>query len=261
MPQQKEPNITTIPSTELKQHAIICGYGRVGQRVVTLLEQENVPYIALDLDSARVFNAKQDGKHVAYGDASQIELLRAAGLEHAKTLTICLNKPDTVIKILQQVQRINPHLTVLVRSHEGIEIERYHQLGANEIIPEILESSLILGAHLLIHMGIPAAKVYQDMEDTRHSRYHLFKRLFPAGHHTETNSDLKQIAHITVGEHANALGKHVNELDMHGVNIISLRRHGVSIPLDDESLCLQTNDILVIYATDEQNKVLYKLLN
>lgn len=68
----------------LQDHVIICGYGRSGQYLGRFLKEEHVPYIALDIDPARVLEASAAGELVMYGDAGRRVVLDAAGADRAK---------------------------------------------------------------------------------------------------------------------------------------------------------------------------------
>jgi CPA2 family monovalent cation:H+ antiporter-2 len=69
-------------------HVIICGYGRSGQNLARLLEQEHIPYMALDLDPDRVRQAAAAGQSVVFGDAARLTSLMAAGLSRASAVVI-----------------------------------------------------------------------------------------------------------------------------------------------------------------------------
>jgi CPA2 family monovalent cation:H+ antiporter-2 len=75
-------------SINTNKHVIICGYGRCGQNLARMLEQENIPYIALDLDPDRVRQAAAAGDSVVFGDAARLQALMAAGLARATAVVI-----------------------------------------------------------------------------------------------------------------------------------------------------------------------------
>ena len=83
-----------------EKHIIIAGFGRSGQSLARLLEEENIPYHALDLDPARVAEAQSAGARVSYGDATRRESLIAAGIHRAAAIVITVADTHTSIKIL-----------------------------------------------------------------------------------------------------------------------------------------------------------------
>ncbi|MBS0350537.1 MAG: cation:proton antiporter [Proteobacteria bacterium] len=93
-----------------KNHVIVCGYGQVGQNITALLEQEQIPYLALDLDPEHIREASLAGKPVTYGDATHPGLLTAAGIGQARSLVISFDDPRAAAKVLEHVNNINPNL-------------------------------------------------------------------------------------------------------------------------------------------------------
>jgi Trk K+ transport system NAD-binding subunit len=84
----------------LRDHVIICGYGRVGQNVAHFLEEEQIPYAALDLDPARVKEAHLAGERVYYGDAAERDILEALGIDRARLVVV--SHADTAAALLAQ---------------------------------------------------------------------------------------------------------------------------------------------------------------
>ena len=80
-----------IDVSGMRDHVIICGFGRVGQSVARMLSMEDVPYLVMDVDPIRVFESRSAGEHVIYGDATQKDLLHSARLEQAKLVLVRRN--------------------------------------------------------------------------------------------------------------------------------------------------------------------------
>ncbi len=106
-----------------RQHVIICGYGRVGQNMACILEQEGFEYIALDLDSYRVRTAREAGDAVNYGDASQRSVLENVGLANASVVVISFPESMGALKIVKTVKDIRPEVPVLVRTRDDTELD------------------------------------------------------------------------------------------------------------------------------------------
>ncbi len=166
-------------AAKLKDHIIICGYGRVGQSIAHLLEQENIPFSVLDLDPARIQKGQVAGRHVIYGDATHDEMLEAAGVDRAKAVVLTYIDIHTACKTLEQIRREHPDLPVLVRSPDDSDLAELQECGATEVIPETLEASLTLVMHLLLSMNIPMKKVLRTIESARADRYSMLRYSFP----------------------------------------------------------------------------------
>jgi len=137
----------------LEGHVVITGFGRVGRTVSRLLQETRIPFIALDLDPARVAEAHRRGIPAFYGNSASGAVLRAAGLERAAMLVITLDQPAAAIRAVQAALKVNPDLPIVARAHDrkhALELER---LGAAAAVPETLEASLQLGGQALRGMG------------------------------------------------------------------------------------------------------------
>ena len=162
-----------------EQHVIVCGFGRSGQAIAHLLEAEKIPFVALDLDPDRVHDAAAGGETVVYGDCSRRETLVAAGLHRASALVVSFADTDATLRVLGQVRALAPKLPVLVRTTDGRDIERLRAAGATEVVPEIVEGSLMIASHALALAGVPLPKVLRRVRQVRDDRYGLLRGFFP----------------------------------------------------------------------------------
>ncbi len=163
---------------QLKDHVIICGFGRSGQYLSRFLKEEKFPFIALDIDPTRVQEAASAGENVMYGDAGKRLVLDAAGAARAKALIISYDDPPSAIKILHLVNDYFPNLPVVVRTVDDTNMERFRDAGASEVVPELLEGSLMLASHALVLLGVPLNRVVKRIRMFREERYKMFKGFF-----------------------------------------------------------------------------------
>ena len=169
--------ISTATKT-LKDHVIICGYGRSGQYLGRFLREEQIPFIALDIDPARVQEAAAAGENVMYGDAGRRVVLEAAGGSLAKALVISYIDAQSAHKILHVVQDLFPALPVIVRTIDESDMESFREAGATEVVPEVLEGSLMLASHALVLLGVPLNRVVKRIRRFREERYKMFRGFF-----------------------------------------------------------------------------------
>lgn len=163
----------------LHNHVVICGYGRVGQSIGRFLRHVQQPYIALDTDPVRVQEAVVNESSVHYGDSRRGELLIAIGLERARLLVVAVDKTDIALLILKEARRFNPTVPILVRTRDDSQLAELKAAGASEVVPELLESSLMLASHALIMLGIPGQQVQDRVDQVRHDRYRLLHDFYP----------------------------------------------------------------------------------
>nr|WP_241015457.1 monovalent cation:proton antiporter-2 (CPA2) family protein [Pseudomonas frederiksbergensis] len=163
----------------LHNHVVICGYGRVGQSIGRFLRHVQQPYIALDTDPVRVQEAVVNETCVHYGDSRRGELLIAIGLERARLLVVAVDKTDIALLILKEARRFNPTVPILVRTRDDSQLAELKAAGASEVVPELLESSLMLASHALIMLGIPGQQVQDRVDQVRYDRYRLLHDFYP----------------------------------------------------------------------------------
>ena len=166
-------------NADLHNHVVICGYGRVGQSIGRALRNAMQPYVALDTDPVRVQEAAIDETCVHYGDSRRGELLLAVGLARAKLLVIAVDQSDIALLILEEARRLNSTIPILVRTRDDSQMPELKAAGANEVVPELLESSLMLASHALIMLGLPAHQVQERADQIRLDRYRLLHGFYP----------------------------------------------------------------------------------
>ncbi|WP_336357009.1 monovalent cation:proton antiporter-2 (CPA2) family protein [Pseudomonas granadensis] len=173
-------------NADLNQHVVICGYGRVGQSIGRFMSNARQPYIALDNDPVRVQEATHGESDVHYGDSSRGDLLTAVGLLRARLLVIAVDQSDVALRILKEARRLNAHVPILVRTRDDSQWAELKAAGATEVVPELLESSLMLASHALIMLGLPAHKVQEQVDQVRIDRYRLLHGFYPGSDDAET---------------------------------------------------------------------------
>ncbi|PUE06331.1 potassium transporter [Limnohabitans sp. T6-5] len=248
---QQSLQMTTIArkSINTSKHVIICGYGRCGQNLARMLEKENIPYMALDLDPDRVRQAAAAGDSVVFGDAGRLQSLMAAGLARASAVVITYLDVAAAMKVLDHAHSHAPQVPVIVRTQDDQDLEKLQKAGATEVVPEALEGSLMLASHALALVGVPMRRVIRLVQDQRDARYNLLKGYFHgADDDTLDEIDHERLTPVSLPLASPWLGKQVQDLALHamGVRVVSLRRaNGQTLRVSEETE-LQTGDTLVL---------------
>ncbi|HEV2977252.1 MAG TPA: monovalent cation:proton antiporter-2 (CPA2) family protein [Casimicrobiaceae bacterium] len=237
-----------------QEHVIICGFGRSGQNLARLLEKEEISFIALEADPQRVREAAADGSSVVYGDAGRREALIAAGLPKARAIAVTFADTATALKILYHVQQLRHELPVIVRTVDDAELDRLTQAGATEVVPEVLEGSLMLASHLLLLLGVPLNRVLARIRAIREERYSLFRGFFHgATDAADAAENLQPRLHsVLLTERSAAVGRTLADLDLAGlVEVTSVRRRGMrsKVPLVDYRF--DAGDVIVLLGPPE----------
>ncbi|PSW04838.1 glutathione-regulated potassium-efflux system protein KefB [Photobacterium lipolyticum] len=133
---------------------IITGFGRFGQVVGRLLFANKIRVTVLERDPSQIQFLRKFGYKVYYGDATQLDLLRAAGADKAEAIIICADEPDEVMEIVTLCQQYFPNLKVLARARSRVEAHQLLSLGVENFSRETFASALDLGRQTLISLGM-----------------------------------------------------------------------------------------------------------
>ncbi|MGD8498014.1 MAG: monovalent cation:proton antiporter-2 (CPA2) family protein [Chromatiales bacterium] len=239
----------------LRAHTILCGFGRVGQNLGRFLREQGFEYVALDLDPVLVREAWQAGERVFYADATQADILEAAGLGHANAVAVLVADPFASERIVEEIRASRADLPILVRIRDESQMERLERLGATEVVPETLEASLMMAEHLLARLGVGQDEIARVVERVRTEHYRNLRGFF----HGESSESVEEVdpyhlhtVLVTVDCHAD--GRQLGELglgDM-GIEVQALRRGEVVGEAPEADTQLRAGDALVLLGAPEQ---------
>ena len=161
------------PMTESAPTVIISGFGRMGQIIAQMLESENISYVAIDSNVDEVVMAREAGYNVIYGDSKKQAILSAAGFKHTKTraVVIALNNEVVVRDVVETLRSMSPKIKIFARARNLQSAKDLIQMGVKVAMPEVIESSFILGGQLLAGLGLSKIKINALMENLRADNY------------------------------------------------------------------------------------------
>ena len=240
---------------DLHDHVIICGYGRSGQYLGRFLKEERIPFIALDIDPTRVHEAAAAGEHVMYGDAGRRIVLEAAGAARAKAMIVSYAEMRASMKVLHVAQESYPNLPVIVRTADETHMDEFREAGATEVVPEVLEGSLMLASHALVLLGVPLNRVVKRIRSFREERYSMFKGYFRGVTDANDNSAKQVMLHpveITKNSYARKLRLDHIDFTRFNVEVQMLRRPNMPEPISPrDDITLAEGDVLVLLGSAE----------
>lgn len=248
----------------LNHHVIICGYGRSGQYLGRFLTEENIPFIALDIDASRVREAGAAGENVIYGDAGRRVVLDAAGAARAKALIVSYDDEPSAMKILQVVQDNYPNLPVIVRTVDDSNMDSLREAGAAEVVPEVLEGSLMLASHALVLLGVPLNRVVKRIRLFREERYKMFRGFFHGMSDLDEPVEKTQprLHSVAITASAYCLGRKLSSVDFSGldVEVQSVRRQTFKPFKPEPDFVFAEGDVIVLLGAPNDLVVAEKAL-
>ncbi|MCG7921942.1 MAG: monovalent cation:proton antiporter-2 (CPA2) family protein [Candidatus Thiodiazotropha lotti] len=238
----------------LEQHVIICGYGRIGQNLGRLLQNEGFPYVALDLDPTVVQEAHEAGEPVHFGDASRQEIIQAAGIVRAAVVVITFEEHTTALKILHHLKSNYPEIQVLVRTRDDTHMETLELAGATEVMPEAVEASLMMGGQLLLLLKVPGSRILKIMREIRENHYKLLRDFYHGQEAIDIEHDegfQERLHTVTLPNRAFAVGHTIEDLHLWDweVSVTAVRRGGIRGEAPGPETRLKEGDVLVLAGT------------
>jgi voltage-gated potassium channel Kch len=173
--QPDKPTGDVDAAAQLAGHVIVCGYGRVGHTVATLLDASGVPFVAYDTDLARVAQGRAVGHLVLYGDIADSELLATGRADQASLVVITIDRTDIALRVVSALHSLYPQLPIIARARDLEASGRLLDAGATQAYPEAIEASLRLGATALEMVGASAEHVDGLLQGVRDRGYDLVR--------------------------------------------------------------------------------------
>ena len=172
-----EPAYDTIDAGESR--VIIAGFGRFGQVVARVLRLRRIPFTALESSFEQVEVVRRFGNKIYFGDASRLELLRAAKAERAAVFVLAIDDVENSLKTAQLVKRHFPHLKIYARARNRHHVYRLLDIGVERIVRETFLSGLDLADYVLQALGISKTESAQTIERFKTYDEALILRQYP----------------------------------------------------------------------------------
>ena len=218
---------------KLRNHYIICGYGRVGQQVARGLRANNYDVVVIDIVDEHIGDFEEEGIYYVIGDAASDPVLQQAGIEHASGLCTCLPSDATNVFVVLSARTFNQNLFIISRGNLPESERKLRIAGASQVI----NPYTITGHRMAAQLLHPSVVEYLDV-------------IMRAG-------DLElRIEELKISETSSMNGKSLLECNVRGdtgVNVLAIRRHDgrlyTHLPADFR---LSADDILIGLGTQPQ---------
>jgi voltage-gated potassium channel len=217
---------------QLRDHFILCGYGRIGTEIVAEFEDHKVPYAVIDQTEEAVGRLRAEGRLHLEGDASSEELLKQAGIERARGLISAVDSDERAVYIVLAARALKPDLYIIARAGRPDSIRRLELAGASRTI-----SPYQMAGHRIAELAVRPALV--DVLDTLH--------------HGELGIGVEE---LLIGKGMAAIGKTITDaglLDSSAAKLLALRRRdGTLYVSPSPDLPLEEGDLLIALGTESQ---------
>ncbi len=246
------------PSHQLTRHVIIVGYGVNGRNVARVLRQMRVRFVVLELNPTTVRAIRTQDEPVIYGDATQQEILHKAGILSARVLLVAIADPRAARQVVAVARSLNPDLTIMVRTRFVAEVEKLHQMGANEVVPEEFETSIALVARVMAIYGASEQMIEQQEEMLRGEHYEALREDAPRALRSPALREMlahADFAEVSLPADSPVAGRTVKHLDLRGrtgASIMGISRDRQIVSNPGPDFLLQAGDIIGVLGSSAE---------
>lgn len=253
--------VENIPSDghnkmHLDNHVIICGMGLNGKNLVKVLKNTGIKYVVVDLNYRNIKEAKAKGdNNVIWGDASNAEILKSAGIDSARVIVIAISDRFLTKRCVDVAKNIKPDLHVIVRTKYVADIDELIKLGADNIIPEEYETSIQIFSRVLRMFHIPNSIILAQGNIIRNKSYGVFREVrFTEEAFEQINQILAQgtIETYYIASGNAIIGQSIKDLNLKartGATILNIIRDNKTITHPSGEFIFQEADQLVIFGS------------
>jgi len=168
-----------LPFAEGAPDVIVAGFGRFGQIATRLLTANDFSVVLLDSSIEQIDTIRRFGWRVHYGDATRLDLLRAAGADKAKLLLVAIDDKDKAVELVKAATDYFPNLTIIARAFDRRHAYELVRVGGDDVVRETFESALLFGKKALLRLGLSDRRAAKAVTLFREHDMKLFKKLAP----------------------------------------------------------------------------------
>lgn len=248
----------TAPAEPLSGHVVVIGYGRVGQHIVNVLGQLNVPRLVIDSDASRVEELDRRGVPTLFGDAANSEVVAHAGLNRARLLVVTVPEEATAGVIVAAAREQAPELPIIARAATDLGVKRLVLLGAQQVIHPELEGGLQIVRRTLLQLGFPLSTVQEYADVVRSDHYDFAidteqeRQLL---HDLLSASDNIGIIWLRLGADNALVGRTLAEANLRaraGASVVAIMRGRELITNPEPQAVLRANDLVGLVGDEGQ---------
>jgi CPA2 family monovalent cation:H+ antiporter-2 len=240
---------------EMSNHVVILGFGVGGRLLGQALRQLGVAYAILDMNGATVRQMRAEGESIFFGDATNEDALRGAGVARARAVVAVLSDPYASARAVTAIRGLNRDVPIIVRSRYRLEAEDLQQLGATVAVAEELEASLEVLAQTFARLDVPGNVIEVLLDGYRRESTGMRAVRAPSQPLDALPSAIRKtpVASHQLADDDWAVGRTLAEVNLRaetGALILAVQKSGRYITSPAADLELATGDILYLVGDD-----------
>lgn len=216
----------------LADHAIVVGYGPAGQNVARTLASLDLPYQVVEMNQKTVEAQRAAGVPITFGDASRVSVMRGVGLARARLLVVTVNDPGATLDVIALARATNPRVQIVARAMFLSEVEALRSAGADDVVPQELETTVELTVLAMRRFLVPDDEVGRQVRAIRRRAFGI-EKLAPKAPTTAEHIDQLlpglQLRVFRVEAGSQVAGRRLADSDLRrnaGVNVVAYARDG-----------------------------------
>jgi len=250
--------VAETEAVDRHDHLIIIGFGVNGRNVARAAGIAGIPYAIIEMNPETVRTEQEQGEPIYYGDATQETVLRNANITDARTVVVAINDPTATRRMTEIIRRLNPIVYLIVRTRYLQEMKPLYELGATEVIPEELETSIEIFTRVLMKYLVPRDEIEGLLAEVRADGYEMFRSISRS---SPSFSDLKlhlhdiDISTFHVEQGSPLIDKTLGRIglrELYGVSLVAIDRDSLIVTNPGADTVIHSQDLLYILGTPEK---------
>jgi len=239
-------------------HVIVVGFGLTGRHVARALADHGIDFVALEMNPETVRAERARGVPILYGDAGHAQVLENAGASHARLMVVAISDFPGTQRVVATSKATWPRLPLIVRARYMREVPVFQALGADDVVPDELETSVEIFARVLKRYELPSDAIERTVQAVRSETFAQMRSTAVRAGLTATRvsavAPVDLETHV-VGPGAPADGKTLAELALrlrHGITVVNVKRGGHDLPEPGPATRLEAADVVVVLGAPDR---------
>ena len=247
-----------LPETDLRDHVVIAGHGRIGTFVARLLDRLDQEFVVIENNPGRSDEIREAGFPMVFGDAAAEPVLEAAGIGKARLIIVTMSDAAGIRLTIQRIKSMNPEVHIVARSVTAGQLEELRDLGVYEAVQPEFEAALELGRQALSHLGVGAGEIQRFSDRVRSE---LYAPVSGNGVADDLLSQLRRTSRMIetdwtrVPDNSDLCGRTIGELGIRseiGVSVVAVIRGDEVTPNPGPGVSLEAGDLVGTLGTPGQ---------